>query len=271
MPYVQRWNERVAVHHAQSLRAQGGVEQKDFWAPLAASFHSDPRRTDDPVLERLARDVRPDWTVMDVGGGAGRYALPLALRCRHVTVVEPSESMVKALREAASDSGIHNLSIVQDQWEEARVGPADMVLCSHVLYGVPDVQRFVQKLDSHARRLVLVLLFMESPQSHLSPLWKRVHGEERIDLPGMRDLLPVLWELGIYPDLEMLEESDSPPFDSHDTALERLRQRLYVKPGTVADRRLAQAMEELLEETPNGFTVKGARPRRLALASWRRD
>ncbi len=271
MPYVQRWNERVAAHHAQSIRAQGGVEQKDFWAPLAGHFRDDPRRTDDPVLERLARDIRPDWTVIDVGGGGGRYALPLALRCRHVTVVEPSESMVKVLREAASEAGIHNLSIVQDQWEEARVGQADMVLCSHVLYGVPEVQRFVQKLDSHARRLVQVLMFMESPQSHLSPLWKRVHGEDRIDLPGMRDLLPVLWELDIYPDLEMLEVSDSLAFDSHDMALERLRQRLYVQPGTVQDQRLAQAMVELLEETPDGLVVKGARPRRLALASWRRD
>lgn len=270
MLYIQHWNERVAAHHAQSLRVQGGVEQKDFWAPLASSFHSDPRRSDDPVLARLARDIRPDWTVLDVGGGAGRYALPLALRCRHVTVVDPSESMVKVLREAASEAGIHNLSIVQDVWEEARVGPADAVLCSHVLYGVQEVQRFVQKLDSHARRLVLVLLFMESPQSYLSPLWKRVHGEDRIDLPGMRELLPVLWELDIYPNLEMLEESDSPAFEGRDVAMERLRQRLYVQPGTAQDQRLAQAMRELLEETPDGLVVKGARPRRLALAWWRK-
>ena len=46
-----------------------------------------------------------------------RYALPLALRCRRVTVVEPSPSMVAQLREGAKEAEIENISSVEAGWE----------------------------------------------------------------------------------------------------------------------------------------------------------
>ena len=160
----------METHHAQSLRAQEGfTPSDDFWRPFASAFRADPRRTDDPTLDRVAREVDRDKTLLDVGGGAGRFALPLALHCRHVTVVEPSESIVGEFRDGARDAGIDNLSVTQGSWEEAHVEPADVVLCSHVVYGIADVAPFVRKLGSHARERVLMLVFMDSPQSALSP------------------------------------------------------------------------------------------------------
>jgi len=37
--------------------------------------------------------VRPDDVMVDVGGGTGRLELPLALRCREVVIVDPSQGM----------------------------------------------------------------------------------------------------------------------------------------------------------------------------------
>ncbi len=67
-------------------------EPPDFWRPWASFFRQDPFRTGDPSLDALLRHVRPQDTVLDVGGGAGRFALPLALRCRQVTVVDDDGS-----------------------------------------------------------------------------------------------------------------------------------------------------------------------------------
>jgi SAM-dependent methyltransferase len=270
MPAVRRWRERVEAHDAQTLRVQQAAEWTggSLFDRNTSTWEADPRRTGDPIVERLARFVSADMTVLDVGGGAGRYALPLALRCRHVTVVEPSEAMLRALDTGAKEAGITNVSVAPQTWEEARVEPADVVLCANVLYGPAEIVPFVRKLEAHARGSVLVLLSMQSPLSAFSPLWSFVHGEARSDPPALPELLDVLWEMDIYPDLTMIHEASRPAAPNTGVALELLRRALYVRPGSPEDARLKAAARELLIETPHGVTVRDARPRRQGLLIW---
>lgn len=268
---IQYWKDRIEAHHAQSLKVQAETSwsQGDFWRPFAQFFKQDPRRSDDPMLDILYPKVTPDTTVLDVGGGAGRIALPLALKSKHVTVAEPSESMVEALRESAQEAGIENISVVQDLWEDAKVEQADVVLCAHVLYGVADAEPFIRKLEASARDSVMILAFMRAPISRVSPFWEPVHGEKRIDMPGLTELLPLLWEMEIYPNVEMLEPSPVRGFESEEQAFEQLNQRLYVKPGTGQEEKLRQAIEDLLVETADGLVVKGVTADRQGLITWR--
>ena len=267
---IQYWKNRVEAHHDQSIRVQEepSWSSDEFWRPLAPRFRADPRRTDDPILDRLRQKVTSASTVLDVGGGAGRLALPLALRCSHATVVEPSESMLKELRAGAEEASIDNLSIVHASWDEAQVDPADVVLCAHVVYGVAEIEPFIRKLDSHAGERVLILAFMKWPLSRLSPCWRAVHGDERIEMPALPELLSVLWEMNIYPDLEMLEEEGPERVESREAELELLRHLLYVKPDTEKDQRLQATMSDLLVETPDGLVIRESQPTRQALISW---
>ena len=265
-----RWRAQVEAHHEQSLRAQEGLDlPEDFWQPYASIFREDPHRRDDPLVERLSCEVTSDGTVIDVGGGAGRLALPLALRCRWVTVVEPSPSMVGELRDAAAEAGIGNVTAVEEDWEDAEVTSADVSICSHVVYGVAEIVPFVRKLCDKTVGRVLILLYTESPMAQLSPFWWAAHREERVELPAMPELLPVLWEMGIYPDVEMLEPTGVHVFESREDAVETLRQRIYVAPGSEEDGRLADAASKLLVERPDGVVITGAQPRRQVLFSWR--
>jgi 16S rRNA G527 N7-methylase RsmG len=101
------------------------VAGQDRWEPFSPFFKADPHRTDDSEVNRLAQEVTPATTLLDVGGGAGRFALPLALRCKHVTVVEPSPSMGETLRHLAAETGIANVTIVARPWEQAEVETAE--------------------------------------------------------------------------------------------------------------------------------------------------
>ena len=271
MSATEQWRLRVEAHHTQSIKAQAasGWAQEDFWRPLSEMFRADPHRQGDQVLDRLVREVGATSTVLDVGGGAGRYALPLALKCRHVTVVEPSGSMVQALQQGVAAEGIDNISVVKEVWAEARVEPADVVLGANVIYGVADIGPFLKKLESQARSRVLILAYMESPPSAAAPLWKMIHGEDRINMPAIPQLMEVLWEMGIYPDLEMFPPQASRATDGPEGALEFLRHMVYVVPGTEKDWRLQDAVSELGQETPEGLVLRGSTPRRQALVSWR--
>ena len=271
MGAIQAWKERVEAHHAQSeaVMAAAAWSDDDFWQPYARFFRLDPRRQDDPVLDVLLSMIEPECSALDVGGGAGRMALPMALKCEHVNVVEPSDSMITQLRESAMESGIDNVSVTQASWEDAKVAAADVVLCAHVVYGVADIEPFVRKLEAHANSLVVLLAFIESPMNRISRFWKPVHGDERIDMPALPELVNALWEMGIYPDVQMLAPVMPDRFEDREVALTQLRNRLYVPSGSAEEGRLRAAMDELLEDVDGGVRVKGIAPVRQGYLSWR--
>ena len=266
-PALRRWVRQVRAHHAQSRRAMAG-EPADFWVPHVAFFRQDPHRPPDPALRAILRHVRPEDTVLDVGGGAGRFALPLALRCRQVTVVEPSPSMVEALETTRREAGINNVQVIQTTWEEAEVAPHDVVLCAHVLYGIERVDLFVKKLVGHARRRLLILMFMEAPVNAFGRAWRLVRRERRVGLPGLGLLLPVMWELGLYPDLEMVQQAPPRPFPSREAALEALRHRLYILPGSPEEARLLRLFSRLVEPADGGFRLRNVPARWEGLLVW---
>ena len=268
MGAVQRWRELVEAEHAQSDRMRQEAPPDDHWRPYVEQFRADPRRQDDPLLNMLLDKVMPHHTVIDVGAGAGRLAIPLALRCRHLVAVEPSQSMASVLLEEASNYGIDNVSLIQAGWEDAPVDPGDIVLCAHVLYTVRDIEPFVRKLEAHARDRVLVVLFNAPPQSQIYPIWKGVHGEERIPLPSLPQFEDVLRELRIDAHIKNLPAEPPRGFGSLDQARDLLSRRLYVAPGSRESGLLDNLLSNHLEEVDGTFQIKGAQPLVPALVWW---
>ena len=93
------WADRVRRNRDQVDRHREVPDGPDFYGPVTSLFRADPRRTDEPVLEALLALARPDAIWLDIGAGAGRYALPLALHVREVVAIEPSDGMRAALVE----------------------------------------------------------------------------------------------------------------------------------------------------------------------------
>jgi 2-polyprenyl-3-methyl-5-hydroxy-6-metoxy-1,4-benzoquinol methylase len=270
MSAAEAWKVRIEAHNEQTVRTRGDLVYEDMWSTLAQGFKDDPRRNDDPVVNLLAGWLTPESTVLDVGGGAGRYALPLALRAKHVTVVDPSPSMLEALRESAVDAGIENVSAVEGSWEEADVVAHDVVLCANVVYGVAEIGGFVRKLEEAARDRIAIVVYMDAPLSRMSPIWTEVHGEKRIDMPGLPELLPVLWEMGIYPDVAMLPPATGTrTLPNLETAIAMARHFLYIEAGSEKEQRLREIAPRFVVETPEGVTMRGASERPQGVVSWR--
>ena len=273
MSAIDLWRTMIQAEHAQSdsmrpASPPAATSPTDHWRPYARQFSADPRRSDDAFLNRLLEEISPDQTIIDVGAGGGRLALPIALHCRHVTAVEPSPAMGVVLSSVAEEHQIENISLVRSEWQDARVDPADQTLCVHVLYTIQDISPFVKKLESHSKNQVMVVMYGAPPQSQNYPLWEKVHGTPRLPLPSVPEFREVLRDLGIDAREEPLTAQPARGFDSLDQALVQLSQRLYLGDDGPQRDMLARMLPQELEETGGVFRIRGAVPLQPWLIRW---
>lgn len=260
------WAARVRANREQAERWREGAPGSDFYAPVAASFKADPRRTDEPALDRLRELAVPGETWLDIGAGGGRYALPLALIAREVIAVDPSQAMLGVLKEAMEETGIHNIRITHGRWPLPERPTADVALMAHVGYDIEEVGPFLDAMEDSAERLCVAILLDRAPSAVAQPAWPLIHGEPRIPLPGLAEFLTVLLARGRLFEVRLAHR---PPmhYHSRDVALGFLRQQLFIEAGGEKDRRLAALADRLLTEQGGEFWLTRA-PSPLGVVSW---
>jgi SAM-dependent methyltransferase len=264
------WKRAVEAEHEQSDRIREESASDDFWRPLAHRF-TPPMKgeaADDDTVERLAELVSSGGTVLDVGAGGGRLAIPLAGLCDRVTAVEPSEAMREQLEATTTAWGVSNIKLVAGRWEEVEVEPHDLVICAHVVYTVSDIEGFVKKLTAHARETVALVVFQRPAMAGYLPLWPKVHGEERISLPTLPEIEQLLPQMGIEYRKIPLQERISKPFKDHEQALNECLTRLFVAPGSEKSAKLSEALDDCLVEVDGGLRFEWAEPHRPSIVAW---
>jgi SAM-dependent methyltransferase len=267
----ERWRAMVRAHQAQSqrLRDPDWHAGLDYAPPSVDSFRADRERADDArVLEVLRSLTQPPDVVVDVGAGAGRFAIPLARRVHEVVAVEPSAAMRTTLAADVERAGVTNVRVVPQRWDEVSDVAGDLVFAAHVVYPLEDIEPFVRHLDAAARRWAAVLVFEAPPLSWLFPFWPAVHAEARLPPPHLPQVVDVVTELGFGP--LSIDRIDVEPFELGPPELARtkLRRRLYVAPGSAADQRLAGAMADLLDDRAGLLVPRTERPIRVGIVRW---
>lgn len=219
-----------------------------------------------PSNLEAARFLPAGGTVLDVGAGGGAASLPLAGTAGRLVAVDESAGMVASFLEAAGQRGVAAEG-VEGSWPEVagRVGPADVVVCHHVLYNVADLAPFAEALTGHARRRVVAELTERHPLVGLAPLWRRFHGLERPAGPGAGDAVAALAAAGLEVDRQDWEHRDQFGFDDFDELVAFTRRRLCLPADR--DPEVGQALLEQGTHRVDGVWVSG-QPRRVATLSW---
>ncbi|CAN5732699.1 hypothetical protein BH23CHL8_BH23CHL8_22820 [soil metagenome] len=270
------WAARVRADRVQVERCREVQDPADFYAPVAERFRFEPRRSDDAVLDALLALARPGDRWLDIGAGGGRYALPLALAVREVVALDPSPAMLATLSEGMREHGIPNVRPFEGRWPAAEPGTrgdtafeADAVLMAHVGYDIEAIGPFLEAAESVARRRCVAVMGEGAMTTAATLFWEPVHGEPRVVLPALPELLTLLVARGRLPEVTLAPRTP-PTFESLDGLLLMARRQLWVRPGSERDARLTEMVEAQATRRGDGWALDWSEAR-IGIISWDPD
>lgn len=221
------WNELwKALHVSSPERAEKDRNPAAHWDKRAAAYRRVTRDERSATEQELAiLGVQPGETVLDMGAGTGRLAVPVARTAAHVTALDPSEGMLAILRERMAAEGLTNYSCLRKRWEDATIGrdvePHDIVVAAFSL-GFYDLAAALEKLDAAARRAVYIFWHAgEWRNPGEMALYRTVFGDEAAGEKGYPDyIFPVniLHDAGIYPNVRIYRAVWDAVYDSVEDA-----------------------------------------------------
>src|SRR6266849_1629645 len=198
---VERW-QAIIDERAQQMDAayaELGLSSAGYWDRRARRYHASTKDAvvDDPLFKRLRAVITPQTSVLDVGAGSGRFALALAPLAKQIIAVEPNAAMLDYLRRDAQALNLTNISYSRNTWHEAR--------------------------------LACYIYMRATPIDALTALlWKHFHGDDRRYPPGYIHALDILYEMGIYANVEVVSLPASLRYPSLDVAVEELAEQLIL-------------------------------------------
>jgi len=176
------------------------------------------------MLDRM--EVKPDWTVLDIGCGPGTLAIPLAQKAKSVTGLDVSPEMLKYLKVNAETNGLNNIKYINAAWQDAfnggQVEPHDVVVASRSLMPV-EMKETLSGVNAIARRAA----YITYPLVHLSFDWDayKAIGRDCKRHPPYIYMLNMLYQMGIRANLEILESKITMRYDSIDEGMEDVQWR----------------------------------------------
>lgn len=241
-----------------------------FWNQRAPAF---ARHTKTSVYARnflRFMNPKPDWSVLDIGCGAGTLAIPLAGLVRTITAIDFSDAMISILDDQCWKQGITNVSARvlgwEDDWDTAGIVRHDVAIASRSLV-VEDLQAALIKLDRMARQRVFITSLVGD-----GPFDRRIFEAIGRDLDRGPDYLYVynlLNQMGILADITFVTSGDNGRiYTDIDDAVKGLHWML--NDITAAEEsRLRTYLEHYLMKTKEGWVLSYKHTVRWAVISWK--
>ena len=219
-------------------------------------------------------DITKESSVLDIGAGPGTLALPLASRVKEITAIEPGEGMTAILNERMTIDSITIITIIRKRWEDVipasdLSGQYDIVVASLSLT-MEDIRLALRKMNAVSRGSVYLFWFVDMPfwERMYADLWEPLHGLPYYSGPKADCLFNVLYQKGIYANVEMLPLKKEYRFTTKDEMTVFFRRRFNVtKPEQ--ERVLDDYLKPLIRTKGSEIVISGDST--FAKIWWKKD
>ncbi len=229
------WNSmwKDAIEESNWKQKAGTPE---FWDERVDWFEELVRQSDRAGMIMKRIEVKPDYTVLDIGAGPGTVTIPLAGIVKGVTVVEPSSGMRARLKENASKHNLTNITCIPKKWEDVVIGEDieagghDVVIASHSLV-MKDMQSALAKMNDAVKRSIYMFIVAgRRKETDKNSLWALFNNEKQ--KPGRRPdyiyLYNILYQMGMYANVEIVNAGHKTRFPDLDSAVRHYKEWMGV-------------------------------------------
>ena len=215
-----KWNE----FWAEKL---SNKKDKD-WDKAAPGFYRRTKKEDynDALFDKLI--LNKDDTVLDVGCGEGSVTIPLAKRVKKVIGLDSSPKMLEYLEKRANDNDIDNIECNLKPIEDIsydEIGDMDVVVCSRSLNGIIPIEDVLAELNKIANKYVFITIFGPENKKIEKDFDKEL-GIKTEDFPDYNYFFNILFNMGIYANIERFDLNNYREYSSIDEAMDNGKFRL---------------------------------------------
>lgn len=154
-------------------------------------------------FNRLKRFITKDSTVLDIGAGLGRLAVPLAKEVRKLTAIEPARIYMDIIKERAAQAEISNIQFSNDPWSDFPLQEKYDLVYSTWSPAVNNPDALMKMNEASRGQCVLELV--ASPMNvwdFSGQIYPMIMGEEFRPPRSYLNIVTTLYDWGIYANIE---------------------------------------------------------------------
>lgn len=247
----QMWRQIKTI---PALTGLPGISDEERYDHMAQLFKEWMKYDDYPskMLERI--QVKPEWSVLDIGCGTGAIAIPTARKAQSVTAIDVSTHMLKILNDDAEKNHLVNLQPMHLNWDNVTVGvdiqPHDVVIMSRSIGKTLNLYESLVKVNQAASRYAYITAWSGGERKMNQGIMEAL-GQEYQDIPDYLYVFNTLAQMGINPNVEHLKCSSKVVYPDIAEALHIFQNLLHLAPTQL---KVAEAfLEDHLVKRDDGW------------------
>jgi SAM-dependent methyltransferase len=256
---MEDWNKGWQKARLNYTLGQKRVSSPSFWDTMWKK----PARVSENGGDRLQLaiskiSVKPSDTILDIGSGPGDLAVPLAKKAMRVTAIDISTVALNHLEERAEKEKLINITSLAKRWEDIELGTDieqyDIVVASYSLTML-DLAAALSKMNSAANRAVYIFEAAGQKYRHYQELWPLIYGEEFVLSPDYIYIVNVLYQMGIFANVEIFEYELIQKYTTLEEANRQWEKNLYTNNPQTTDI-IRDYLDKKLSRDDNGLYMK---------------